>query len=144
MPKFNFKSYPQILQDMIAKFLADTGVNDINPGSVLTTFLEAAATEDAQQYWNIFQVILNYNIDTTSGTDLENRAIELGLTEGKLEAKKATGEITITDSSFTKVTTPIYVGSRGPVSGHRRRLERRPGSFSDLLGLRHSRREEPF
>lgn len=115
MASFELKSFQQILADMIVKFLSETGVNDINPGSVLTTFLEAAAQEDAQQYFQMYQVIRNYVLDTTEGEDLDNRAAEYGLT--RLGAEKSTGTVTISDSAVTQVRTKIYVGSRGPVAG---------------------------
>ncbi len=112
---FQFKSFQNILKDMVAKFLSSTGVSDINPGSVVTTFLEAPSQEDAQQYFQMYQIIRNYNLSTTEGTDLDNRAAEFGLT--RLASGKATGIISFLDSSITKVITNVYSGSRGPVSG---------------------------
>ena len=118
MAEFQFKSFQEILADMVATFLASgTGVNDINPGSVLTTFLEAASGEDSEQYYHIFQTILNYNLNTTTGDNLEQRAVELGLTGGRLQAGPSSGFVTISDSAITKVQTSIYAGSRGPVTG---------------------------
>ena len=48
MANINIKSYNEILGDMIRKMIADTPVNDINRGSVLLTFLEAAAANDTR------------------------------------------------------------------------------------------------
>lgn len=100
---------------MVATFLATTGVNDINPGSVLSTFLEAAAGEDAQQFFQMFQIIRNYNLDTTEADDLDIRAAEFGLS--RLAAQRATGLVTISDAAITPVKTKIYAGNRGPVAG---------------------------
>ncbi len=114
---FQLKSFTNILSDMIAKFLAQTGLTDVNPGSVLSTFLEAAAQEDAAAYYQMYQIIRNYNLDTTEGDDLENRAKELGLDPARLPPQKASGTITISDSAVVQKKTKIYSGSRGPVVG---------------------------
>jgi len=112
---FVFKSYPQILVGMLNRFISETPVNDLNPGSVLTTFLEAASQEDAEQYFRMYQVITNYYLDTTEGEDLDNRAAEYGLE--RLEAQKATSIVTISDTAITKRETEIWAGARGPISG---------------------------
>ena len=115
MSSFTFKSFEQILADMVSKFIALTGVNDINPGSVVTTFLEAASQEDAQQYFQMYQIIRNYVLDTTEGVDLDNRAREFGLT--RLSAQKATGVVSFINPTITPVKTKIYNLSRGPIAG---------------------------
>jgi len=115
MAGFTLKSFQQILADMVSKFLAETGVNDINPGSVVTTFLETASQEDAQQYFQMYQIIRNYILDTTEGTDLDNRAKEFGLT--RLDSKKATGTVSFFNNGIIPVKTKIYNISRGPVAG---------------------------
>ncbi len=115
MSSFTFKSFEQVLSDMVSKFISLTGVNDINPGSVVTTFLEAAAQEDAQQYFLAYQIIRNYVLDTTEGVDLDNRATEFGLT--RLAAQKATGIVSFINTVVTPVKTKIYNLSRGPIAG---------------------------
>jgi len=116
---FNLRSRQQILADMIAKMLAETPVNDINRASVVRTLLEAAAQEAFQENYDMLQIIRNYNLDTTEGDDLVNRAIEYGL-EGRTAAQSASGLITISDSNITKVETNIYDNLPGPVSGDTR------------------------
>ncbi len=112
---FAFKSFHTILTDMIAKFLSQTGINDVNPGSNLSTFLEAAASEDANQYFQMLQIIRNYSLDTTEDDDLRLRAKEYGLEE--LSAQRATGVVKFRDASFQQKKTKIYSGSRGPTVG---------------------------
>ena len=113
---FTLKSFQQILSGMITKFKSKSGVTDFNPGSVISTILEAASSEDFQAYYQMLKIIRNYNLDTTEGEDLDNRAIEImGPENGRKEAEKATGLITITDSSFSKISTRIYSGFAGPV-----------------------------
>ena len=112
---FTFKSFQTILTNMVTKLLATTGVTDINPGSVVTTLLSSAASEDAAQYFQAYQIIRNYNLDTVEGDDLDNRAKEFNLE--RLQPQKSTGTVTFGDSAFIQKKTKIFSGSRGPVSG---------------------------
>jgi len=116
MSKLVLQSEQQILGSMIQKVLSKTGLNDLNPGSVLLTLLEAAASEDFVQYYQMLQIVRNYNLDTTTGSDLDNRAFEFGLT--RKDAKQATGKITILrEEGFSKISTSFYTGFRARVSG---------------------------
>jgi len=100
---------------MAAKISAETPISDFTPGSVILTLLEAAASEDFQQYVQMLNIIRNYNLDTTEGTDLDARASEYGLT--RLSAASFSGYVSIKDSSFTKISTKVYAGLSGPTAG---------------------------
>ena len=101
---------------MAQTVLANSGLNDLSPGSVLLTLLQAAASEDFQQYYQMLQIIRNYNLDTTTNTDLDNRATEYGLT--RYQAKATTGLISILrPAGFTKIATTFYAGFRSAISG---------------------------
>jgi uncharacterized phage protein gp47/JayE len=115
MAEFTLKSFQQILSDMIAKVGAETPITDITAGSVIITLLEAAATEDANTYIQMLNIIRSYNLDTTTGTDLDDRAYEYGLT--RLEANYSNGAVTFSDSAFDKIATTIYMGLAGPSAG---------------------------
>lgn len=117
MAKLVLKSNPQILASQISKFLSETGINDINAGSFLLTLLEASAREDFQQYVQMLKIIRIFNLDTTTGDDLDNKAFEFGLE--RLKALKASGNITILrEASFVKVATSFYSGLPSPISGN--------------------------
>jgi len=109
------KSFQQILGDMIRKVTSVTGINDLNKGSVLTTLLEAAAQEDFAQYGAMIEILDNFSLDSVSGADLNKKAIEFGLT--RLSATRASGFVTISDTSFTKVSTGIFIGASPPIAG---------------------------
>lgn len=116
MAKLNLKSQNQILGDMITTMLARTGVNDFNPGSVALALLTTSAREDYQQYYQMLQIIRNYNLDTTTGDDLDNRAFEYGIT--REDAKRTTGKITILrEEGFVKISTNHFTGIRSRLSG---------------------------
>lgn len=114
MAVFEPKSFQQIVAAMAAKMSAETPITDFNPGSVVLTLLEAAAQEDFQQYIQMLQIIRNYNLDTTEGEDLDNRAFEFGLT--RLQPLPHSGFVTISDSRFTKISSKIYAGLAGPTA----------------------------
>jgi uncharacterized phage protein gp47/JayE len=117
MGLLSLKSEEQIFGDAFARIQAELGLNDANPGSVLSMLLEAMAAEDFEQYLQMVQIIRNFNLDTTTGTDLDNRASEFGLTRAL--AKKATGLITIQRAdSFQKVSTSFYAGKPAAVAGN--------------------------
>jgi len=110
------KSEQQILSDQIARFKAETGVTDFNPGSVILTLLQAATSEDFQQYIQMLNIIRNFNLDTTTGQDLDNKAFEFGLFRNN--ALEATGKVTILrESTFVKVASSISSGSPAPLAG---------------------------
>lgn len=116
MSQFSFKSKQQILASQISKFLSETGINDINAGSGLLTLLEANSREAAQQYVQMTNIIRNYNLDSTTGSDLDNRGFEFGLT--RYTAKKTTGVISILRAStFEKVAASLYSGLPAPIGG---------------------------
>lgn len=116
MAKLELKSFQQIVSTQIAKVLSELGINDINPGSVLLTLLETSSQEDFAQYVQMVNIIRNYNLDTTTGDELDTRAFEYGLT--RRDAQKATGKVIIQrPASFEKVSTTFYSGSPTPIAG---------------------------
>ena len=109
-------SEQQILGSMLQTVLANSGLNDVTPGSVLLTLLQAAASEDFAQYYQMLQIVRNYNLDTTTNTDLDNRALEYGLS--RYASLAATGRVSILrPSSFVKIATTFYTGYRARISG---------------------------
>lgn len=112
---FTPKSPAEIIASMAATVSANTPINDFNAGSVILTLLEAAAQEDFQQYIAMLEIILAYNLDTTTGEDLDRRALEFGLT--RLQAQPHSGYIAVIDTRFNKISSKIYAGLPGPTAG---------------------------
>jgi hypothetical protein len=111
------RSLQQIEGRMIAKLLAETDLNDLSPGSVWLTMIEAAAGSDFQTEGKLLQLMNIRNLDKTTGTDLEKLALELGVTPSRIGASPARAKVTIGDSAFTKVFSNIYSGLSSPVAG---------------------------
>lgn len=112
---YTLKSFPSILSDMAVKILAETSINDLRPGSVILTLLEAIANEDAQQYIAMLNLLENFNLDSTSGDDLTERAYEAGL--DRLTSTSASGYIAFADSAVIKRQSVLYAASPAPLSG---------------------------
>ena len=111
------KSYNEILGQLIRKMIADTPANDIHAGSVLLTLLEAVAANDFDNNTAILNVLELLNIDSTSNNDLDALASNYGLS--RYPAQKATGFITVSDSSITKKSSTLYPIKPAPISGTR-------------------------
>jgi uncharacterized phage protein gp47/JayE len=110
---FNPRVFGEIMGDMVARLVSATPLTDVNFGSVWTTMLEAAASEDDEQYFQMLEIIRAYSLDTTTGSDLDARAAE---TVGeRLGAEQATSFVTISDSAITKIETSTYAGLQGAV-----------------------------
>jgi hypothetical protein len=117
MAKLTLKSERQIHTDILAKVLAELGLNDVNSGSVLDILTQAVAQEDFAQYVAMAQIARLVNLDAITGDDLDNKAFEYGLT--RRAAQKARGKIDILRASdFVKVSTVFFAGSPAPIAGN--------------------------
>ena len=111
-----FKSYEQIVGDLLRKITATTGINDFSEGSVITTLVEAAAQEIFAEYGSLINILDNFSIDNVSGIDLDNKGDEYSLK--RLNALASSGFVNIIDSTFTKKFTTVYIGATPPVVGN--------------------------
>ncbi|NJO52554.1 MAG: hypothetical protein HC840_27690, partial [Leptolyngbyaceae cyanobacterium RM2_2_4] len=109
------RSYNEILGDMIRKIIANTPLNDLNDGSVILTLLEAAASNDYENNTAILNVLELLNVDAIKNNDLDARGGDLGLT--RKIAVRATGFVTITDSSIQPRRTVLYPIKPAPIRG---------------------------
>ncbi|CAB4125781.1 Baseplate protein J-like [uncultured Caudovirales phage] len=115
MANVNINSYNEILGAMIRKIIADTPANDLNKGSVILTLLEAAAANDFENNTAILNVLELLNIDALRNNDLDAYASNFGLI--RRTATKASGFVTISDSSITKRSTTLYPVKPAPIIG---------------------------
>lgn len=110
------KSERQIQAEIIARLISQLGITDINPGSVTDIITQAVAQQDFALYYQIAQVARLVDIDSLTGSDLDNKAFEYGLFRNQPE--KAKGTVTIfRPTGFVKVSTTFYAGSAAPISG---------------------------
>lgn len=111
------KSFQQLAGQMLRRLMAVTGINDTVKGSGVLTFLEAVAQNDFEQIAALIQLLDDVDVDHATGIDLDKLAIQYGLLKGRLLATFGTGYVDVSDSTFTKVSTNLYVGANPPLAG---------------------------
>ena len=109
------KSYDKILGEMLRSYIAKIGVNDLNTGSAILSFFEAIAQSIYRASGDVFSILRDFSVDRATGEALQRLAIEENL--NIIPAKVSTGEVTISDSSFEKISTKVYAGSNPPNVG---------------------------
>ena len=98
----NPKSYEVILGDMLSTYMSKLGVNDLNVGSAVTSFFEAMAQAVYRASGDTFAILRDFSVDRAEGEALQRIREEEGL--AAITARVATGKVTITDSSFIKIS----------------------------------------
>ena len=109
------KSYETILGDMLSTYMAKIGVNDLNVGSAVTSFFEAMAQAVYRSSGDTFSILRDFSVDRAEGEALQRLAEEERVVPQP--ARVATGKITITDTSFSKISSKIYAGGTPPNVG---------------------------
>lgn len=109
------KSYNQMLGNMIRKIVAESALNDINTGSVILSILEACAQNDFDNNVAILSLLELLNLNTLKNADLDTRAADFGLE--RINAVRASGFVTIGDSSITKRSTSLFQIKPAPIAG---------------------------
>lgn len=116
------RSLPQILGELIDNYLSRLdesgiapGISSLKPGSSPLALLEAVAMAEMKDQSALMSLLEADDIDRAKGV----RLLRLGLKEGILPRGEtyAKGQITITDSSFTSITSKIYAGKSAPIPG---------------------------
>ncbi|MEM4360464.1 MAG: baseplate J/gp47 family protein, partial [Candidatus Bilamarchaeaceae archaeon] len=110
-----FKTYQQILNALIQQFVSETGVNDLNKGSVLRSFLEAVALSDYKVQTDIIAALASVDIDRATGFDLDLIGAAKGV--ARRPAQSASGSVTIFQKGIQKKATKIYQGTAAPPAG---------------------------
>lgn len=109
------RSLPQTLGDMFDAFLSNQGINSLRVGGPIVSILEAAAQSDLRNSADIFQLLASVDLDNATGLALAR----IGLSEGlpKIQVSPSTGLVTITDTSFTKISSKLFQGLAAPIVG---------------------------
>lgn len=111
----NPKSFEQLQADMLSAYAAKQGINDFNVGSAITDFFAVVALATARSSGDVFQILRDFSVDRATGDALKRLATEYRVT--LITAKPATGYVTVTDTSFQKVSTKVYAGANPPNTG---------------------------
>jgi uncharacterized phage protein gp47/JayE len=100
---------------MLSAYAAKQGINDFNVGSAVTSFYEVVALMVARSSGDVFQILRDFSVDRATGDALKRLAEENRVTP--ITAKPASGLVTITDTSFQKISTKVYAGANPPNIG---------------------------
>jgi hypothetical protein len=93
----------EILTSLLARMVARSPVTDIVEGSVIYTLLSSVAEQIADSEYKLAKLRQQFTLTNTSGTDLDDRALEIGIS--RLQPTNATGEITLTRASTGSTLT---------------------------------------
>jgi hypothetical protein len=103
------QSQPEILQDMLSSYAASTGINSPFVGSANLSFFQVISLAIARASGDVFSTLLNSSLQYATGSNLQAIATEFGIIP--VESAVSTGAVTVTDTSFQKVSTSIYPGA---------------------------------
>lgn len=109
------RSYNQILGDEINALLSRLGLNSLKVGGPILSILEATAQSQLRTSSDIFQLLRSNSLDNAQGPALDN----IGLSEllPRLTQRPASGVVTISDTSFAKISTKVFQGTAAPIVG---------------------------
>lgn len=109
------RSYPQILGEIMDGFTSRSGIRRLKVGGPLLSMMEATAQADVRNSQDTFNLLESRDLDNADTTGLQR----IGRDEQIpwFGATKATGQVTITDTSFAKLASRIYQGTAAPIVG---------------------------
>lgn len=109
------RSRSQILGSMLDALLSRLGLPTLQVGNPMLSILEAAAQSDLRSSQDIFNLLEAIRLDLATGDAL--RAIGESERVQIQEQKAATGFVTISDSTFTKLASSVFQGQPAPIVG---------------------------
>jgi hypothetical protein len=109
------RSYSEILGDMIDAFLSRFGLRSLKAGTPVLSILESVAQSQLRSSEDIFTLLEAQSLDNASGDALDR----IGADEStpRIQQNPASGTVTISDTSFTKIASKIFQGTPAPIVG---------------------------
>jgi hypothetical protein len=111
----NIKSYEQLLGEMNRTYTSKIGVDDQNVGSANLCFFETVAQAIYRAQGSVLNILRDQDVDRATGEVLRKKAADEKVTiKG---STVGTGTVTVTDTSFSKISTKIYAGGKPVMIG---------------------------
>ena len=109
------RSRSQILGEMLDSFLSEQGLPKLKVASPVLSVMEASAQSDLRSSNDIFDLLAAASLDDAEKDDLDR----IGAAEGvpRLTEAPASGSVTVTDTSFAKVSTKVSQAAPAPIIG---------------------------
>lgn len=108
MPIFQPRNRVQIIRDMVARVVGRSELDGLEPNGAVYHVLAAAASEDAEQYFQLARLRKLFSLDKATGSDLDARAKEIvpGIVS-RIAALSASGDVTFSrQTTVGSVTVP--------------------------------------
>lgn len=109
------RSYAQTLGEMLNHVTSTTGIRRVKKGNPILSVLEAAASSDIRNTQDTFNTLETSDLDNCEGVTLDRAGADEGAP--RFLQAKATGNITISDTSFTKLSSKVFPGTAAPIVG---------------------------
>lgn len=109
------RSYSQILGDMIDAFLSRFGLRALKIGSPVLSMLESAAQSQLRSSEDIFELLEASSLDQATGDALDRIGADEDLP--RFTQNPASGPVTISDTSFSKISSKVFQGTAAPIVG---------------------------
>jgi hypothetical protein len=109
------RSQPQILGEMLNGVTSRIGIRRLKVGNPILSILESVSLSTAKSTADAFRTLKAKDIDNATGVSLQRIGLDEKLPQ--LGPLAATTTVTITDTSFAKVSSNIYHGRPAPIVG---------------------------
>lgn len=109
------RSYQTILGNQIESFISRQGLKGLRIGGPLLSILETASQLDARNSQDIFNLLDSNDINRAVGSSLDRIAASEDLV--RLAVIASSGNVTVMDVSFQKISTKVYAGTSAPNAG---------------------------
>lgn len=111
MPIFRPRNRVEIIRSMVARVVARSTLSGLTRNSAVYHIVAAAASEDAEQYFQMARLRELFSIETATGSDLDERAAEITSAAGGLlrrDPLKASGPVEFSRPGTTgAVSIPV-------------------------------------
>jgi len=111
MADFTPKTSEEILKDAINYLYLNTNISDFNVGSVIRTILESMALEDANQYYQMYNILNSFFLQNASGGALDDRAADYDVS--RRPSTSSAGTVLFLDTNLQRsfLTTNVAAGA---------------------------------
>ena len=100
MAQFVPKTSEQVLRDAIDYLYLNTNLSDFNVGSVIRTILEVMALEDANQYYQMINILESFFLKTAVGPALDDRAADYNVS--RIPSTASVGNVIFLDTHLQR------------------------------------------
>lgn len=115
----------EIVNRMITRMTANTGITDFTPGSNIRTMFETIAVFIEYIQFLVEEAYRSFYVDTAAGEDLDKRVSDFGMRRKR--ARNATGIVSFKRIQYSPDTFYIYAGSQ---------VSTQPDTFGNTVSFR--------